>query len=266
MDTYSIKRLLLLAAVSALSFTLLADAVKMPPRRRGRPRRPTQETGGLVFGKAEGNYVRFVNAQDKIPSTALIEVAEEVKKNLLLPVEVSTISASNDIFSAASKTMATARTGVAVVVLDGKFDISILTAPEAGWAIVNVNALLSDNPDAQKAQNRLRKELWRALCFAAGGGFSSMKPCVVQPTKTLNELDSLVYSLPSPMQHNAIIDGAHARGVQSIRINTYLGACREGWAPAPINDIQKAIWERVKADKERGPTNPLKIPPPPKRK
>ena len=262
MNSCSIKRLLLLAAVSALSFTLLADSAQIPPRRRGRPRRPTQETGGLVFGKAEGNYVRFVNAQDKISSTTLIKVAEEVKKNLLLPVEVSAISSSDDIFSATSKTMATTRTGVAVVVLAGKFDTSILAAPEAGWAVVNVNALTVDNPDAQKAQTRLRKELWRALCFAAGGGFSSMKPCVVQPTKTLNELDSLVYSLPSPMQHNAIIDGAHARGVQSIRINTYLGACQEGWAPAPTNDIQNAIWERVKADKERGPTNPLKIPMP----
>jgi hypothetical protein len=43
---------------------------------------------------------------------------------------------------------------------------------------------------------------------------------------------------------------------------TYVKACEEGWAPAPTNDIQKAIWERVKADKERGPTNPLKIPMP----
>jgi hypothetical protein len=36
--------------------------------------------------------------------------------------------------------------------------------------------------------------------------------------------------------------------------------------PAHTNEYQKAIWEQVKADKERGPTNPLKIPPPPKRK
>ena len=262
MNCCSFRKLLFLVMISTLSFTLLADAIKAPPKRRGRPRRSSQETGGLVFGKAEGNYVRFVNVQDKISSAILFEVAEEVKKNLLLPVEVSATSAGKDIFSIASKTMAMTRTGVAVVVLGAEFDTTILAAPEAGWAIVNVNALLTDNPDTPKAQNRLRKELWRALCFAAGGGFSSMKPCVVQPTKTLSELDALFYPLPSPMQHNAIIDAAKARGVQSIKINTYLGACREGWAPTPTNDIQKAIWEQVKADKERGPTNPLKIPPP----
>ena len=39
----------------------------------------------------------------------------------------------------------------------------------------------------------------------------------------------------------------------------------EGWAPAPTNDIQKAIFERVKADKERGPSKPLTIAPPAKK-
>jgi hypothetical protein len=29
--------------------------------------------------------------------------------------------------------------------------------------------------------------------------------------------------------------------------------------------MQKAIWEQVKADKERGPTNPIKIPMPKKK-
>jgi hypothetical protein len=48
-------------------------------------------------------------------------------------------------------------------------------------------------------------------------------------------------------------------GVTPAEMTTYRKACREGWAPAPTNDIQKAIWEQVKADKERGPTNPLKI-------
>ena len=32
------------------------------------------------------------------------------------------------------------------------------------------------------------------------------------------------------------------------------------YIPAPTNEYQKAIWEQVKADKERGPTNPIKDP------
>ena len=46
---------------------------------------------------------------------------------------------------------------------------------------------------------------------------------------------------------------------------SYRDACKEGWAPAPTNDYQKAIWNQVKADKERGPTNPIEIPMPTKK-
>lgn len=54
-------------------------------------------------------------------------------------------------------------------------------------------------------------------------------------------------------------------GVKPRKMATYKRACQEGWAPAPTNDIQKAIWEKAKADKERGPVNPIKIPPPNKK-
>ena len=36
---------------------------------------------------------------------------------------------------------------------------------------------------------------------------------------------------------------------------TYKEACEEGWAPAPTNEIQKAIWDKVRAT----PKNPMKI-------
>ena len=32
------------------------------------------------------------------------------------------------------------------------------------------------------------------------------------------------------------------------------------YIPAPTNEYQKAICEQVKADKERGPTNPINFP------
>ena len=34
------------------------------------------------------------------------------------------------------------------------------------------------------------------------------------------------------------------------------------YIPTPTNEYQKAICEQAKADKERGPTNPIKIPMP----
>ena len=49
---------------------------------------------------------------------------------------------------------------------------------------------------------------------------------------------------------------------QTERRIPYRVAVQEGWAQPPTNDYQKAVWEQVKADKERGPTNPITIPPP----
>ncbi len=51
-------------------------------------------------------------------------------------------------------------------------------------------------------------------------------------------------------------------GIKQFTRTIYKKACEEGWAPAPTNDYQKAVWEQVKADKERGPTSPITIPPP----
>ena len=49
-------------------------------------------------------------------------------------------------------------------------------------------------------------------------------------------------------------------------IKTYKQACREGWANAPTNDLQKAVMESVKSEKERGPVNAIEIPMPSKKK
>ena len=48
-----------------------------------------------------------------------------------------------------------------------------------------------------------------------------------------------------------------SRGYAPLIRAPYAKACREGWAPAPTNDIQKAIWDKVHAM----PTAPIKIKP-----
>ena len=44
-------------------------------------------------------------------------------------------------------------------------------------------------------------------------------------------------------------------GVTPSRKATYQVACREGWAPAPTNDVQKAIWDEVR----KLPEKPIQI-------
>ena len=50
-------------------------------------------------------------------------------------------------------------------------------------------------------------------------------------------------------------------GVEPGFVTTYRSACVHGWAPTPTNDYQKAVWEEVRSEKERGPAKGLKIEP-----
>ena len=62
----------------------------------------------------------------------------------------------------------------------------------------------------------------------------------------------LTTSFEKPIAQSVIsvASGAKAYGIPFVRRVPYLMAVRQGWAPAPTNDIQKAIWEKVKAEKE----------------
>ena len=44
-------------------------------------------------------------------------------------------------------------------------------------------------------------------------------------------------------------------GVMPWQQTTYKRACKQGWAPAPTNDYQRIIWDKVHST----PKNPIKI-------
>ena len=77
------------------------------------------------------------------------------------------------------------------------------------------------------------------------------------PFSSLEELDANNSLKPAPDGINAFMNNAAAYGMTPLTIASYRTACRNGWAPAPTNDIQKAIWDEIHAM----PTEPLKIKP-----
>ena len=153
---------------------------------------------------------------------------------------------------------------VVSVINDPSSDATILIAPEQSWATVNIAQLQKDKPEEEVYGMRIHKEVWRATAMAMGAANSMQQPCLMRQINTLRELDRTRNTLPSPQPVNNMMEVAYKHNIAKIRMVTYKRACEEGWAPAPTNDIQKAIWERVKADKERGPTNPIEIPMPKK--
>ena len=58
-------------------------------------------------------------------------------------------------------------------------------------------------------------------------------------------------SEPIIRQNISIMAWAKSHGLASAKRVAYKKACQEGWAPAPTNDIQKAIWDKVMAEKAK---------------
>ena len=59
----------------------------------------------------------------------------------------------------------------------------------------------------------------------------------------------------------AITIAAKNNGIKPLHRAPYVAAVEQGWAPPPTNDIQKAIWDRVKAEKAAATNAPAATPP-----
>lgn len=143
--------------------------------------------------------------------------------------------------------------GVAVVKRD---DLpTLLTAPESGWAIVNVAALSADNPKQPVLVSRVTKEVLRAFAFISGGAYLARAPFVMRDVKTPHDLDMIPSAAFGFEVASHIRKSSGFYGLIPWYQTTYLRACNEGWAPAPTNKYQKGVWDKV----HQLPTNPLPL-------
>ena len=126
----------------------------------------------------------------------------------------------------------------------------LLVSPDECWACVSVAALGDANVPA-----RLQKETMRALTFLCGGTASGYPNPMTYPVTDVRQLD-LVDSPDLPIDVIQRMQTYLERlGVTPYKQATYRTACKQGWAPPPTNDVQKAIWDKVR----QLPANPIKI-------
>ena len=220
-------------------------------------------TGGMVDRPhAKGGKFVFVNAQKIVPSSDLQE-----------PVAVLTRILRHDVAfeeceSGAPFSIATAQEQIArhdakgaVFLVEDAALPTLLVAPESGWGTINVSRLAEDNPDKLLLAQRVRREMWRCFAMVNGGSNTRMGNCVLQTVLSLKDLDGLQAEAFCPEPMNQILEHLDALGVKKYQRTTYKQACIEGWAPAPTNEVQQVIWEKVKAEQSEQPSNPLKITP-----
>jgi len=231
-------------------------------RRKRKPLTPEQQMekfGGFVEPAYSGKFLYFMDSQGRIPAEAVEWVAGQVRIALSLPTRIE-----RDAKGPQVPAPMPSDAGGMISVVDIEGEPSLLVAPDNGWARVNVAALAADGVSAEVLEARFKKELWRAFVILFGGGNSLNDFDVMRPIRAPKDLDDCKTLVSSPECFNAVLTGAKAAGITPVRRTTYLSAVRLGWAPPPTNEYQKAIWEQVKADRERGPTNPITIQPPKK--
>lgn len=145
----------------------------------------------------------------------------------------------------------------AIVLLEDASAPQVLIAPAERWAKVNLAKLVDDIP-APAAKDkfrtaRARKQVIRAFALLCGAG-TSQYPDNIMNAASSRELDYCEERLPYDVIARTQTHLEHI-GITKPSFTTYKKACREGWAPQPTNDIQKAIWDKV----HEIPSKPIKI-------
>ena len=256
------NKLMFALLLAAVSFAGYADATNGPKRRR--PPHPTSRpSGGIAEKPYEGKVFRVLNLQSDYAGEKLHALTRDIRLTALLPIECvdSEPSEGKCPFEVAESLVSSDGVGAgAIVVCDSRLPIE-LVSPDRRWGILNIAPLKADAPDDDKFEKRFVKVYWGIIARTLGAGMSSFPGCVLVPFTDLKGLDAINAVRPCPEPFNKMIDTGESYGIKTISIATYRTACQQGWAPAPTNDVQRAIWEQVKAEQSEKPTNPIRIVP-----
>lgn len=197
-----------------------------------------RRTGGSLKepGVQQGKVV-YVNAQKEVPAAFLQGHAGVFANLLKIEIEVQDGS-----FNLANPQVAG---NASLFIVDDPALPMSLIAPESRWAMVNIAPLKTD----KKAffESRLKKALTRGFSYLVGAANSqypnAIVGCVTSP-EGLDRFPDNVLPYDIPMRFTPYLEGY---GIVPYKLISYKKACVAGWAPAPTNDIQKAIWDEVKA-------------------
>lgn len=217
------------------------------------------QLGGYVTQKLPSTVIRFANAQKVVPSAKMEEMTTMFGKTFGINVELRDVTPEKCAFATAAKTLSVSNTAFAVAIVDDPSLPTLTAAPESRWSVVNVRPLMADSPTDELLGKRVKKEMWRGMAYACGVGITLAQPCVLDCVHSLAELDRTQAAVAGPDTLRKLFFAAKKLGVTQERRVTYRMACQEGWAPAPTNDAQKAVWERAKAERSKQPTKGIKV-------
>ena len=247
------KKLIILSLICIVPIAPLVLAQDATPaQHRNKPGAQARadllmQAGGLIREPISGPTFLFLNAQTRVTPDAITAVQKELETVLRFAFSVETRKTSTaPLEDAATAVKDTTRTAAVIVICDTPTLPPVLIAPESRWGIVNVAALVTDKPSNDVLETRTRKELWRTFAYLMGAANSTFEHCLMKTVTSLSDLDAFKETVVSPEPLSKVMIHAQKIGIRPLRTVTYKKACEEGWAPAPTNDIQKAIWNGAK--------------------
>lgn len=210
-------------------------------------RRERQMGGMLVCPGSGAGRIAFVNCQEKFGQNAIDDIAQQLRK--LSRLNIVAVRGDAKLDPAEARKAHGAE--VTIVIADRPDGPLMLLAPEDCWGMVNVARIAA----GERFNAGCCKALLRTFGMLCGGGLSLQQGNVLSEVK-LEKTYDLQNVLPQDVTVRQLKFLAEM-GVKPERRTTYRKACEEGWAPAPTNDVQKAIWDKV----HEMPTEPIKIKP-----
>lgn len=256
MKSFFVVALLLAAGASAFS------QQKLPPTINGKQYRIVtnkldaatiaarrekflRKTGGMIRRETKERAI-VVDLQGKVPPEVITPVVAALAKDTRSKMEYVSAKDATFSISEAKNLLAKCKAVAAIFLVDDATLPLSLVAMEAGWSVVNVNPLSQDKPSEDVLKDRTQKMLVRTATVFFGGAESDMKFSAMQPVSSVRDLDSMPGHGVVPASMIQMIKHMQKIGVAESRPVPYAQACQEGWAPAPTNEYQKAVWERAK--------------------
>lgn len=245
------KHSCIMLSMAAL-ITFLASAQNTPAAKKlgdAVARQPTKKTGALLkspFGGVverteAGPAILFLNTQKRVSEPFLLECITRIEKTFRLPCKLTSTPSDKPI-AAALKELENPGVATVIIIQEAAEQPVLLVAPENRWASVNITALGDKNVAEALLRERTEKEIFRAFGYAMGVANSNDERCLLKAVLAANDLDALTFKNLSPEAANKVLKHAKKLGINPKRTTTYRQAAKEGWAPAPTNDVQRAIW------------------------
>ena len=222
-------------------------------------RQKAVEEGRAHFLERTGGYVRntsgqkgrvlIANAQKAVPLDGVRKSVTKLAEQMKVAIDIEDVDGAD---AAKTASLLKDRKANAVIYILDTGKSPLLVSPDECWASVSVPALGDAN-----APSRLEKETMRALTFLCGGTASGYPNPMTYPVTDVRQLDLIeAPDLPIDVIQRMQMY-LEKLGVTPYKQTTYRTACKQGWAPAPTNDVQKAIWNKV----HEMPSEPIKIKP-----